>query len=73
MSKLLRVNRIDFGKSEKILPRESSKGVTFQFLAINLENWALERIPHFIVFGAFMAIFQRFWGKRGGGKKALKI
>jgi len=35
---LLKVNRIEFQKSEKILPREWSKGVIFKILAIYLEN-----------------------------------
>ena len=37
-SEVLKVNRIDFRKSEKILPREWSKGVIFKFLVIYLEN-----------------------------------
>ena len=55
-SKLLKVNRIEFRKSEKILPREWSKGVILKILAIYLENWALERMPRFVVFRAFLAI-----------------
>ena len=61
-SKLLKVIQIDFQKSEKILPRESSKDAIFKFSAIYLENWALERMPRFVVFRAFLAIFQRFLG-----------
>ena len=40
-SELLKINRIEFRKSEKILPREWSKGVILKILAIYLENWAL--------------------------------
>ena len=61
-SKLLKVIQIDFRKSEKILPRESSKDVIFKFSAIYVENWALERMPRFVVFWDFLAIFQRFLG-----------
>ena len=57
----MKVNRIDLQKFEIVFSREWSKGVIFKFLVIYLENWARERMPHFIFF--FRAFLTIFWGK----------
>ena len=62
LSELLKVIHIDFRKSGKILPREWSEGDTLKFRTCILKKWVQERMPRFVVYVAFLAIFQRFLG-----------
>ena len=62
----LKVTLIDFRKSAKILPRERSKGDILKYLDIYLKNWAQDRMPRFVVFGAFFGHFSKFFGVKKG-------
>ena len=62
MSELLKVNRIDFRKSENIVPMQLSKGVIYNFLAIYLENGAVERMSRFVDLGGLFGHFPTFLG-----------
>ena len=60
LSELFKVNRIDFRKAEKKLPKELSKDVISKFLVIYLENEIPGENAPFWCFWGFFGHFQRF-------------